>query len=160
MPKGLKICNLNFEGDNNFDEFEIDGYKFTPINKDITEKLIYKSQDFVNYHRKHKVTCKVFTPKRQNDSIIFKEGHLTNKLSISQTGRKRKFLEDVLLLISLLIGRNVVLYSRRYSPQFPALPFKSLKPISSNSSEFWKTGSGWNLEFIGRRGQAGIWNLG
>ncbi len=135
MSKGIKICNLNFEGDKNFDEFEIDGYKFLAINTAIKENFIYTSQYFVHYHRKHRVTCKVIVPKRQNDSIIFKGGRITQKFSESQTGRKRKFIEDILLLISLLIGRNVVLYSRRNYGQFPVIPFKNLEPISSNSDE-------------------------
>jgi len=135
MPNRLKICNLNFEVDNNFYEFEIDGYKFLPFNNTLKRNLIYPPQYFVKYHRKHKVTCKVIVPKKQNDSVIFKGGRITQKFSESQTGRKRKFLEDVLLLISLLIGRNVVLYSRRKYGQFPVIPYKKLKPISSNSDE-------------------------
>lgn len=135
MSKGLKICNLDFEVGKNPEKFEIDGYKFFPINEAIKEKVTYTNRDFTKYHRKHKVTCKVIVPKKQNDSIIFKGGRITQKFSESQTGRKRKFIEDILLIISLLIGRNVVLYSRKNFGQFPVIPFKNLKQISSNSDE-------------------------
>lgn len=135
MSKVIKICNLNFEGDNNFYEFEIDGYKFLPTIDTKKENIVYNKSYFIKYQRKHKETCKVIVPKKQNDSIIFMGGRITRKFSESQTGRKRKFTEDILLLISLLIGRNVVLYSQKNCRQFPAIPCKRLKPISSNSNE-------------------------
>jgi hypothetical protein len=124
MARCFKICNLNFGIGEAIEEFEIDGYKFIPTKDASRARISISSNDRAVYYRSHRVTCKVTIPGDQADSIIFRDGRITDTLSKSTLGRRRKCIEDIILLISLLIGRNVVLYSRRNMANFQRYPTK------------------------------------
>jgi hypothetical protein len=70
----------------------------------------------------------VSLPPRQKDSIFHKGGRYTEN-------RKIKFLEDLLVVISVCIGRNVVpkFYEKRRD--FPLCSVKHCETVSKNSNE-------------------------
>ena len=112
-----------------FQSFTIDGYTFHPIpEKQPVRKLTYDSNYFLKYNRDMQVNARVSLPHRQKNSI-FNEG------SEHAERRKIKFLEDLLVIISICIGRNVVpkFYEKRR--EFPLCSSKHCETISKNSND-------------------------
>lgn len=74
------------------------------------------------------LNAKVSIPSRQRDSVFRKDG-------IYHDGRKIKLLDDLLVIISILIGRNVIPKSYEKLLEFPLCSGKHCECVSRNSHE-------------------------
>lgn len=103
------LCNLQFLEHSRFKPFEIAGYRFEPIPQKlpITRNRAH-NLNTCNMH----ITARVTLPSRQRDSVLFRGGRLDDRW-------KRKFIEDILILMSILISRKVVLRCHRVYRFFP-----------------------------------------
>ncbi|MCH7922306.1 MAG: hypothetical protein IH975_04630 [Nitrospinae bacterium] len=130
MARKLKICNLRI-GQSFIKPFSIEGYHFEPTSipkkqSVITHKTIARDQ------RRHQVTATGIIPQKQSNSILYSGG----EIRIESFGgvvrrRKRKFIEDLLLILSILTGNNVCLHSHRYNREFPVITENHLDCVSS-----------------------------
>lgn len=123
------LYNLNFLWADDFQSFTVDGYTFHPISeKQPVRGLTYNSNNALKYNRDMHLNARVSLPPRQKDSIFHKGGRYTEN-------RKIKFLEDLLVVISVCIGRNVVpkFYEKRRD--FPLCSVKHCETVSKNSNE-------------------------
>jgi len=117
----LKLANITFIIEKYFEPFNIDKYHFYSKHKETSKRL--KRNNRKNIHNAF-----VRFSGYQDDSIIFKGG-------IIDGNRKRKFIEDILLIGSLLTSQNWSLYSRRHYPQYPALAVNHLNYICRDSKQ-------------------------
>lgn len=129
MGKKLNLYNLNFLDVKHFKNFNIDGYSFYPIStKQPARKQIYSSGDFLKSNRKMHLNSYVIIPNKQESSIFYKGGKYSYH-------RERKFLDDLLNVISILVGRNVVTKFWEKYNDFPLCSSKHCSMISVNSTE-------------------------
>ena len=145
MSKILKLYNLNFLFDNEFKPFDVHGYCFYPIpEKQPKKQNIYSANHFIRSNRKMIVNSFVTLPKKQKNSIFYKNIYF-NK-------RKIKFIDDLLIIISICIGRNVVQKSYEKHLGFPLCSGKHCEMISNNSIELKN-----NLEIASKQIQESKW---
>lgn len=116
----FKLDNITFVIEEYFESFKIDRYNFYSKYKNSTGNLNR------NY-RKNIHNAFVQFSGYQEDSIIFKGGMVGN--------RKRKFIEDILLVGSLLTSQNWSLFSRRNYTDYPVLPVNHLQYICKNPEQ-------------------------
>jgi hypothetical protein len=129
MPKTFNLYNLNFHFEEDFAPFEIHGYAFSPISgKQPKKRMIYSSDYFLKSNRNMKLNAKVSIPSRQKNSIFRKGG-------VYQNNRKIKLLDDILVIISILIGRNVTPKFYEKLLEFPLCSGKHCEGVSHNSAE-------------------------
>lgn len=135
--KKIKLINFSKLSQNNISDhflpFTLYGYTFyskIPASNDLA--YIYTSNMALRENRKNCQNAYVEFNHRQDDSIIYKWGRIGRKHNLTF---KRKFLDDILLLGSLLIGKNLTLYSRRFCNTYPILASNNLRTISENSIE-------------------------
>ncbi len=129
MTTFFNLYNLNFLFEDEFTPFEIDGYTFSPIpGKQPKKKTIYSSDYFLKSYRGMKLNAKVSIPSRQKNSIFRKGG-------IYPKNRKIKFLDDLLVIISILIGQNVIAKFYEKFLEFPLASGKHCETVSHNSNE-------------------------
>lgn len=128
MSKILKLYNLNFLFDEAFNPFDIYGYYFQPILKKKPKKQNNPPRNFIKANRKMVVNAFVTLPKKQKNSILYKDGRHPNN-------RKIKLLDDLLIIISICIGRNVVKQSYKNYRNFPSFSGKHCEVISKNPIE-------------------------
>lgn len=129
MSKLLRLYNLNFLYVEDFQPFTIDGYTFYPIPERQPQRRVPStSDDILRYNRRMHLNARVSIPARQRDSIFRKGGKYSRN-------RRIKFLEDLLMVVSICIGRNVVprFYEKRL--EFPLCSAKHCEMVSSNSTE-------------------------
>ncbi len=123
------LYNLNFLWADDFQSFTVDGYTFHPISeKQPVRNSTYNSNNAVKYNRNMHLNARVSLPPRQKDSIFHKGGRYTEN-------RKIKFLEDILVVISVCIGRNVVPKFYKTRRDFPLCSAKHCETASKNSNE-------------------------
>lgn len=106
MKKLLVNVDIYLEDGQEF--FTVDKYKIYP-----RISHVIKAKDI----RKHKQNAFVEFNGNQDDSILFRGGITGNR----KKPRKRKLIDDILILGSLLNGRNWELYSR-INYQYPCSP--------------------------------------
>lgn len=127
--KRLRLVNAGFVKPNSyFEPFDVEGYRFTsahPKPAGWPEHSGSSGEHRVNA-RSVTVTGFVEFSGRQEDSILFKGGVIGSR----KVTRKRKLIDDVLLLACLMTGRNWWLYSRRIYPDFPVVNKNHLKCIA------------------------------
>lgn len=123
--RSLTICNLNPYLFKNFPEFSISNYKFIK-NGTIPEVSELRS---LSYSKNIIKTHKVFISGKDQKSIIFPVMHLN---------RERNLIEDILWIISLLTGRNVVLYKLRSKEEYPVISSNYLKCLQHSSADLEK----------------------
>jgi len=129
MSKIFKLYNLNFLFDSGFEPFTVDGYAFYPIIKNMSPtNKIELPDDALRFNRKMHLNACVSIPARQKDSIFRKAGKYSKH-------RKIKFLDDLLTIISICIGRNVVPRFYCKFNDFPTFSAKHCEIISKNSME-------------------------
>ena len=146
MSKKLMIYNLNFRLAEDFKTFDVNGYIFYPIpKKQLLRRNIYTSDDALKENREMSLNAFVEIPHVQPDSILYKGGIYSER-------RKRKLLDDILVIISCCIGRNVVAKFMRVFPGFPTASGKHCEMVAKNS-EYLKT----YLEIALRHLSAPIW---
>ena len=129
MSKIFKVYNLNFINVDDFQPFTIADYTFAPIpEKQPQKRNFYPSHYFLKCNRNMVINAYVTIPVEQQDSVLRKGGK-------SSSYRKIKFIEDILMLISIFIGRNVVLQSHKKRLEFPLCAAKHCEMIAQNSDE-------------------------
>lgn len=126
MSKIFKLYNLNFLFANGFEPFTVDGYAFYPIKNMSQTNKIESSDDVLRFNRKMHFNAYVSIPARQKDSIFRRTGKYSKH-------RKIKFLDDLLTIISIFIGRNVVPRFYYKFSEFPTFSAKHCEIISKNS---------------------------
>lgn len=113
------LVNVDVRLEDGQDFFTVDAYRIYPVRYDFKAK-----ED----SRRHKQNASVKFNGNQEDSILFKNVIITSN---RKKPRKRKLIDDVLVLGSLLNGRNWELYSRisyRY-PSAPLIPKHHLEDL-------------------------------
>lgn len=133
MARKLKICNLRIN-QSFIKPFSIEGYHFEPTAEPTIPRVI-THRTIARDHRRHQVTAKVTIPSEQENSIIFLGGERKDApFGVVYRRWKRKFIEDLLLILSILTAKNVCLYSHRYNTDFPVITSNHLYYISTNKS--------------------------
>lgn len=118
-----KLDNLTFIVNGDFNNsFTVFGYTFCP----------QSNQYGVADNKKHKQNAYVEFEGNQKSSIIFLGGRVGINIKRS---KERKFLEDLLVIGSILTARNWNFYSRRNSTKYPVVSRNHLEYISKNASE-------------------------
>ncbi len=129
MSKNIKLFNFNFMSTEQFKKFEIMDYIFTPISeKQLHFNKSFSSKDILKFNREMIINSFVSIPSKQKDTIIRMGSKYPNN-------RKVKFLDDILMIISILIGRNVVPRSYKSFINFPPFASNHCNTISRDSSE-------------------------
>jgi hypothetical protein len=129
MSRLLRLYNLNFFHAEDFQPFTVDGYTFYPIpERQPQRRVTNTSDDILRYNRRMHLNARVSIPARQRDSVFRRGGKYSRN-------RRIKFLEDLLMVVSICIGRNVVpkFYERRL--EFPLCSAKHCEMVSRNSTE-------------------------
>ncbi|MBI2047893.1 MAG: hypothetical protein HYT27_02025 [Parcubacteria group bacterium] len=128
-----KLDNLTFIVDDDFtSSFSVEDYTFHPQRR-FTQgsRVVVTGNRILNENRQHKQNAYVEYGGAQQDSILFMGGLEGNRYR----PRKRRFLDDILVLGSILTARNWGLYSRRNNTQYPVVSRNRLEYISKNASE-------------------------
>ena len=115
----LRIANAGFVTIGSyFEPFEVGKYRFSSVYP--RSEVGRDSEGFFgNVARGPRaVRCTAYAEfvERQENSILFQGGHVGFQNS---PHRKRKLIDDVLLLASIVTGRNWELFSRREYPNYP-----------------------------------------
>jgi len=140
MSKKILLYNFNFMTSDQFSEFEFSDYIFTPIlEKQPHPKDTISLKDTLIYNRYMTLNSYVLLKNNQINSIIRAGSKYPND-------RKVKFFDDILMFISILIGRNVVPKSYKNYNNFPPLASNHCEIVSRNSSELRS-----HLELINNR---------
>jgi hypothetical protein len=129
MSKSLGLYNLNFLQAKDFQPFTIDDYVFSPIpNKQPQIKSVNTSVEILTYNRNMHLNAHVCISAKQRDSVFRQGGKYSGN-------RKIKFIEDLLMVISICIGRNVVPVFYKTRLEFPLCSAKHCLMVSRNSTE-------------------------
>jgi hypothetical protein len=129
MSRQFRLYNLNFLKAEDFQPFTVDGYTFYPVpERQPRKQVVYTPEHALRFNRRVHLNARVSIPARQKDSILRKGGKDLNN-------RKIKFLEDLLVIISICIGRNVVPKFCEKRLEFPLCSAKHCEMVSKNSTE-------------------------
>jgi len=124
-----KLDNLTFIVDGDFDNpFMVSGYTFCPQDNQKFDTGKVSVSDNI----KHKQNAYVEFKGKQKNSVIFRGGRVGVSIYRSQ---ERKFLEDLLLIGSILTARNWNFFSRRNSTKYPVVSRNHLEYISKDATE-------------------------
>lgn len=127
-----KLDNLTFIVDSDFTTpFSVAGYAFHSQNQLRNQVQGITGRRILQENRKHKQNAYVEYAGIQESSIIFSGGLEGNRFR----PRKRKFLNDLLVLGSILTARNWNLFSRRNSTQYPVVSRNHLEYISKDAEQ-------------------------
>lgn len=127
------LYNLNFDFADDFEDFSVDGYSFYPIphkqpkKRARTPSYVFKSST-PHEVRNMNLNARVMIPRKQKDSVFRKRGTYSRY-------RRVKFLDDLLVIISICIGRNVVPKFYEEFDNFPVCASKHCERVSRNSKE-------------------------
>lgn len=125
------IANAGFLLYEHFDDFVIDKYKFVSLidsRENVSGVEVIGANRLRDFNRKSRVSAKVLFTGCQKNSVLFIGGRRGRDQLHS---RMRKYIEDVLLLISLLTGRAWILSSDRHHAVGGLIPTLSLKGCPS-----------------------------
>jgi hypothetical protein len=129
VSRKFNLYNFNFFSAEDFQPFTVDGYTFSPTpERQPQNGIIFSPEDELKFNRRMSLNAKVSIPARQRNSVFRKGGVYTGN-------RKIKFLEDLLNVISICIGRNVVPKFHKKRHEFPLCSAKHCDLISKNSTE-------------------------
>ncbi|MBI2278901.1 MAG: hypothetical protein HYU81_02465 [Candidatus Brennerbacteria bacterium] len=133
----IKLINLSGLGEHGvsdaFPPFTVDGYEFhsqVPANRRTI--TTYTPVMAVRDNRVHRQNAYVLFNHAQEDSVLYKGGMIGTAAHPTQ---KRKFLEDILVLGSLLTKYNWAFYSRRHTPGYPIAATSHLRTITTDYIE-------------------------
>jgi len=118
----LDLCNFDLNRMERFGPFEVYGYRFQPKDTRHRRPPAYEPRGMYT-------NASVKVPKRQRDSVIFLGGR-------DLTNRKRKLIEDMMVIASLLVGHNVELKSHSGWREFPLCRGKHLKQVAYDWNDF------------------------
>jgi hypothetical protein len=127
------LYNLNFDFADDFENFSIAGYSFYPIPHKQPQKRARTSGYILKSPTPHEIrsmnlNARIIIPKKQKDSVFRKGG------TYSQY-RRIKFLDDLLVIISICIRKNVVPKFYEKFDEFPVCALKNCERVSKNSKE-------------------------
>jgi len=130
-----KLDNLTFIVDEDFTSpFSVDGYTFfpqrSPTQRHQSVRVLHGNR-ILNDNRQHKQIAYVKHEGKQEGSIIFRGGLEGNRFR----PWKRKFLDDLLILGSILTAQNWGLFSRRNTTQYPVVSRNHLEYISKDANQ-------------------------
>lgn len=129
MSRLLRLYNLNFLFAEDFQPFTVDGYTFYPIPERQPQRRVRTTSYYMlRYNRRMHLNARVSIPAKQKDSIFRMGGRYSMH-------RRFKFLEDLLMFVSVCIGRNVVPKFCEKRIEFPLCSKKHCEIISKNSVE-------------------------
>lgn len=128
MSRHFNLYNFNFLSAGDFQPFTVEGYTLFPIpERQPQNGILFTPENVLKHNRSMTLNAQVSIPERQRNSVFRKGGlYLRN--------RKIKFLEDLLNVISICIGRNVVPKSHEKRREFPLCSTKHCEIISINST--------------------------
>jgi len=130
-----KLVNLTFVGGKYFNPFEVNGYTFySQISQQQhgAGNIVYTSTQALRDNRRNSQNAYVEYAGTQENSILFRGGSVGAGF---HNNRERKFLEDLLVLGSVLTPQNWQLFSRRNFPQYPVISRNHLEYISKNAEQ-------------------------
>lgn len=128
-----KLVNLTFVGNKYFQPFKVVGYTFYSQNpQNQPRSRVYTSTQALRDNRRHRQNAYVEYAGSQEISILFRGGRVGEGY---RNDRERKFLEDLLVLGSVLTPQNWQLFSRRNFPQYPVISRNHLEYISKNAEQ-------------------------
>ena len=125
----INIFNLYFPPRDFFNPFTIDRYSFTSTSHPSFSSTYNSQRDW----RDVRLTATVSIRDKQKPSIIYRGGKLINCLK--QTETKRTFLDDLLLLMSLCLARNVVPEYMSSSNEWPVIARNHLEQVSASPEQ-------------------------
>ncbi len=129
MSKSLLIWNLKFLTPNDYGSFDVGRYNFAPV---------YIPQSEKNPFRRQVITYRVTFSGEQENTLVRRGGKIMPH-RLARTGRNRKFIEDILLLISLLTGSNATLNIYRDFQHFPIGAMNTTEPFCINYKHLHRT---------------------
>lgn len=125
----INIFNLCFPPREYFDPFTIDRYTFTSTSKPSFSSTYNPRSDW----RDVRLTAAVSITDEQEPSIIYNGGKLINRLQ--QTETELTFLDDVLLLMSLCLARNVCPEYLSSTNEWPVIARNHLEQVSATPEQ-------------------------
>jgi len=139
MARTFLLYNFNLyrpygQAEKEPEPFTVCGYRFCPISGAHRAKWL---EDRRKRGRRMHLNARVSVPSKQGDSIIRCGGRIIT-YPIENKSRKIKFLEDILILMSILIGRNVVMKCSETRLAFPLQASKNCDVIVRDSRELEK----------------------
>lgn len=126
---GTTIYNLSFPPRDYFKTFTIDRYTFTSNANPSLSSTYSPKKDW----REIRPTAKVSIQEEEELSIIYQGGKRVNRLRGTET--KRHFLDDILLLMSLCLGRNMVPEYMLNSNEWPVVARNHLERVSKTPDQ-------------------------
>lgn len=135
--KKLKLINLSNMGTqpylDYFPSFTIDNYEFhsQAINSS-RQTAVHGPAFFAGANRRNRQNAYVQFSHHQSDSVIFSGGRIG---TMFRPTHERKFIEDILLLGSMLSGHNWAFYSRKHTTGYPVTPTHILRQVSKDFTE-------------------------
>lgn len=118
----MKLMNVYLFLDDQCDHIVVDRYKILQLNRH------YFKTEYVN---KHAQNAYIQFKGKQENSVIFRDGCTGFK----SKPIKRKLIDDILIIGSLLTGSNWCLFSRKNFPSFPLLSHSYLANIELNGKD-------------------------
>ena len=132
--KLVNLTGLAAQGvGDNFPAFTVDGYEFhstasQPPRHGIN---VYTPQMTARSNRVHRQNAYVLFGTQEN-SVLYRGGMVGTAINPTH---QRKFLEDILVLGSLLTAQNWAFYSRRNTPGYPLAPTNHLRTIATDFND-------------------------
>lgn len=132
--KLINLSGLDVRGAGNyFPPFTINGYEFfSQVSPTHPSPIIYTPVMAVSDNRVHRQNAYVQFNHTQEESVLYEGGVVRG---VARSARRRKFLEDILVLGSLLTKSNWAFYSRRHMPTYPVTATSHLRTISKDYLE-------------------------
>lgn len=135
--KKIKLINLSGLGTNTagdyFPPFTVDDYEFhSQAPKNPPPIHIYTHVMAIRSNRIHRQNAFTQFSHSQEDSVLYRGGMIG---TAAQPTQRRKFLEDILLLGSLLTASNWFMYSRRHIGEYPVVAKNHLRTIARDYLE-------------------------
>lgn len=115
-----------------FPPFTVEGYEFcSQVPSSRPPTYVYTAVMASRSNRINRQNGYVQFSHSQEDSILYRGGLMGNRYR----PQRRKFIEDILLLASILTSYNWAMYSRRHTSPYPVAAANHLRTISVNSTE-------------------------
>jgi len=125
----INIFNLYFPPRDFFNPFTIERYTFTSTSKPSFISTYNSQKDW----RDVRLTATVSIRDKQKPSIIYSGGKLINRLK--QTETELTFLDDLSLLMSLCLARNVVPEYMSSTNEWPVIARNHLEQVSTSPEQ-------------------------
>ncbi len=119
----IKIYNLKFSGNAYFKPFHLDPYTFKSIVEPSGIRIYNPGKDW----REMQITATASVKGKKRNPIIFKNAKLIDRVSGKEYDLP--LIEDLLLVMSLCLGRNVVPEYRSNTDEWPTTAKNHLREL-------------------------------